>query len=214
MATHPDLDSLFNGANAVYLAELLDRYRADPASVDPSWHALFRDMGTEGTGYFVPGWGREKTKVIGVPDPAAAPPAKGKPANANAAPAAAPAAGAVTIEQARAATLDSIRAIMLIRAYRVRGHLDANLDPLGLTKREPHPELDPASYGFTEADMDRPIFIDNVLGMHTATLREIIAAVKKTYCGSIGVEFMHITDPDQKSWIQQRIEGPRNQTDF
>ena len=215
MATHPDLDSLFNGANAVYLAELLDRYRADPASVDPSWHTLFRDMGAEGTGYFVPGWGREKTKIIGVPDPAAAAPAKGKPANANAAaPAAAPSAGTVPVEQARAATLDSIRAIMLIRAYRVRGHLDATLDPLGLTKREPHPELDPASYGFTEADMDRPIFIDNVLGMHTATLREIIAAVKKTYCGSIGVEFMHITDPEQKSWIQQRIEGPRNQTNF
>jgi 2-oxoglutarate dehydrogenase E1 component len=214
MATHPDLDSLFNGANAVYLAELLDRYRADPASVDPSWHALFREMATEGTGYFVPGWGREKTKVIGVPDPAAVAPAKGKGTNGAAAPVAAPAAGSVSIEQARAATLDSIRAIMLIRAYRVRGHLDANLDPLGLTKREPHPELDPASYGFTEADMDRPIFIDNVLGMHTATLREIIAAVKKTYCGSIGVEFMHITDPEQKSWIQQRIEGPRNQTDF
>ncbi len=213
MATHPDLDSLFNGANAVYLAELADRYRADPASVDPSWHALLREMGTEGSSYFVPGWGREKTKVIGVADPAAAPPAKGKGANGAAAPAAA-AAGAVTLEQARAATLDSIRAIMLIRAFRVRGHLDATLDPLALTKREPHPELDPASYGFTEADMDRPIFIDNVLGMHTATLREITAALKKTYSGSIGVEFMHITDPEQKSWIQQRVEGPRNHTDF
>jgi 2-oxoglutarate dehydrogenase E1 component len=140
MATHPDLDSLFNGANAVYLAELIDRYKADPASVDPSWHALLREMGTEGSSYFVPGWGREKTKVIGAIDPTAAAPAKGKGANGSAAPvAAAPAAGSVTPEQARAATLDSIRAIMLIRAYRVRGHLDANLDPLGLTRREPHP---------------------------------------------------------------------------
>ena len=210
MATHPDLDSMFNAANAVYLAELLDQYRADPASVDASWHGVLREMSAEGAGADTPNWGREKTKVIGVAEPAA-PAAKGKGASA---PVAAPAPGSLTAEQARAATLDSIRAIMMVRAYRVRGHLAAALDPLGLTNREQHSELDPKSYGFTEADMDRKIFIDNVLGLHSATLREIIAALKATYCDSIGVEFMHITDPEQKSWIQQRIEGPRNHTDF
>ncbi|MFN7190688.1 MAG: 2-oxoglutarate dehydrogenase E1 subunit family protein, partial [Rhodospirillales bacterium] len=204
MATHPDLDSMFNGANAVYLAELLDQYRADPASVDSSWHGILREMESDVAGTYQPKWGREKTRVIGVAEAPVAPP-KGKGGAAPAAVAAAPAPGSLTAEQARAATLDSIRAIMMVRAYRVRGHLAANLDPLGLTNREQHPELDPASYGFTEADMDRKIFIDNVLGMHSASLREIIAALKTTYCGSIGVEFMHITDPEQKSWIQQRI---------
>ena len=107
----------------------------------------------------------------------------------------------------RAATTDSIRALMLIRAYRVRGHLEANLDPLGLTEIAPHPELDPKAYGFTEADMDREIFIDNVLGLETATVRQIVKVLRETYCGSIGVEFMHIQSPEQKTWIQRRIEG-------
>jgi 2-oxoglutarate dehydrogenase E1 component len=96
---------------------------------------------------------------------------------------------------------------MMIRVYRVRGHLEARLDPLGLTVPKPHPELDPATYGFAEADMDRPIFIDNVLGRETATLREIIAILRQTYCGPIGVEYMHIQDPAQKAWLQSRMEG-------
>jgi 2-oxoglutarate dehydrogenase E1 component len=120
----------------------------------------------------------------------------------------------LTAEHVRAATLDSIRALMLIRAYRVRGHLEAKLDPLGLKPVEPHPELDPRTYGFTEADMDRPIFINHVLGLETATLRQILAAVRETYCGTIGVEFMHIQDPAQKAWIQERIESIHNQTNF
>ena len=96
---------------------------------------------------------------------------------------------------------------MLIRAYRVRGHLEAKLDPLGLAKPKAHSELDPAAYGFGAGDMDRPIFIDGVLGRDTATVREIIEIVRASYCGPIGVEFMHIQDPDQKTWIQRRIEG-------
>jgi len=127
--------------------------------------------------------------------------------------AASPAASA-SLADARAATLDSIRALMLIRAYRVRGHLEARLDPLGLQVPKSHPELDPATYGFGPADMDRPIFIDHVLGRETATLREIVAILRETYCGPIGVEFMHIQDPDQKSWIQRRIEGAPWQTAY
>ena len=107
----------------------------------------------------------------------------------------------------RRATLDSVRALMLIRAYRVRGHLLADLDPLALERRERHPELDPGSYGFTDADLDRPIFIDNVLGLETATLREIVDVLRQTYSGAIGYEFMHIGRADEKLWIQRRIEG-------
>ena len=96
---------------------------------------------------------------------------------------------------------------MLIRVYRVRGHLEAQLDPLGLRQPGYYAELDPATYGFTEADMDRPIFIDGILGLETATMREILAILRASYCGQIGVEFMHIQDPAQKAWIQRRIEG-------
>jgi 2-oxoglutarate dehydrogenase E1 component len=114
----------------------------------------------------------------------------------------------------RAATLDSLRAVMLIRAYRIRGHLIADLDPLSLEDKPLHPELDPKSYGFGDDDWHRPIFIDHVLGLETATLSEIIDRLRKTYCGTIGVEFMHIQDPAQKAWIQERIEAIGNQTDF
>ena len=122
--------------------------------------------------------------------------------------------GSGDAQAVRSATLDSIRALMLIRAYRVRGHLYAKLDPLQRSKVDYHPELDYTKYGFTDGDLDRPIYIDNVLGMETATLRQIIDALSRTYCGVVGVEFMHLQDPDQKSWIQERIEEPRNQTDF
>ena len=117
-------------------------------------------------------------------------------------------------EDIRQATQDSLRALMLIRAYRIRGHLIANLDPLGLQPESPHPELDPMSMGFTDADMDRPIFIDNVLGLETATLNQILDILKRTYCGTFAVEFMHITDPEQKAWIQERIEGPDKDISF
>ena len=91
----------------------------------------------------------------------------------------------------RAATLDSLRAIMMIRAYRMRGHLAANLDPLGLAEREDASELDPASYGFAESDYDRSIFLDFVLGLETSTIREIHAILQRTYCGNVGVQYMH-----------------------
>ena len=114
----------------------------------------------------------------------------------------------------KSSTLDSIRALMLIRAYRVRGHLMGALDPLNLTNYNEHPELDPKTYGFESMDMNRPIFIDNVLGLETATLNEIIEKLRATYCGTIGVQFMHIQDPEQKAWIQKTLEKVLNQPDF
>ena len=112
------------------------------------------------------------------------------------------------------ATQDSIRALMLIRAYRVMGHLAADLDPLGLSNRKVHRELLPETYGFTEADLDRPIFIDRVLGLDTASMRQILAILRRTYCRQIGVQFTHITDPAQKGWIQERIEGAEKDIHF
>ncbi len=205
-------DTILNGQNTVYLAELYARYMKDPASVDPSWVSFFsglREEGLEalkdlsGPSWNKPSHGVVNTGASSVTAPTATPQ---------------PQAGAVYAaaddEAIRAATLDSIRALMLIRSYRVRGHLIARFDPLGIEGNDYHPELDPKSYGFTEADMDRPIFIDFVLGLETATLREIVDKIQSTYCRHIGVEFMHIQEPEEKAWIQRRIESTENQSEF
>ena len=112
------------------------------------------------------------------------------------------------------ATRDSVHALMMIRAYRMRGHLHANLDPLGLEAPKDHEELHPATYGFSEADYSRKIFIDGVLGLQYATVPEMLKILRRTYCGTIGFEFMHISDPAEKSWLQQRIEGPGKEITF
>jgi len=122
-----------------------------------------------------------------------------------------PQSSSIELEQS---TKDSVRAIMMIRAYRIRGHLQADLDPLGLIKKENCPELLPETYGFTENDLDKKIFLDEVLGLKYATLREILEILNRTYCSNIGIEFMHMTDPEEKSWIQQRIEGKDKEIQF
>ena len=122
-----------------------------------------------------------------------------------------PQSSPIELEQS---TKDSVRAIMMIRAYRIRGHLQADLDPLGLIKKENCPELLAETYGFTENDLDKKIFLDEVLGLKYATLREILEILNRTYCSNIGIEFMHMTDPEEKSWIQQRIEGKDKEIQF
>ncbi len=209
MASQPDLSTLLSGTNAPFIAELYHRYLQNPGSVDASWQQFFAELRDDPAAIDADLRGASWAPRTSLPIETDDAPAKKKGNGANGA-----ATASVSIDQVRAATLDSVRALMLIRAYRIRGHLAARLDPLGLEKREPHPELEPASYGFTEADYDRPIFIDGVLGRETATLREIVSILRDTYSGTIGVEFMHMSDPAQKSWIQERIEGARNHTDF
>jgi len=120
----------------------------------------------------------------------------------------------ITAAELHQATRDSLRALMLIRAYRMRGHFHANLDPLGIEAPRNREELDPRSYGFAEADFDRKIFLDHVLGLEYGTLREIVAICERTYCQTLGVEFMHISNAAQKAWIQERIEGPDKEISF
>ena len=189
--------SFLDGANAAFVEEMHLRYVEDPNAVDPSWRAFFQQLkdrpddvraAVEG-----PSWRRRDLAFLNAADIA-------RQANERL-PQAAPA-------DMRAAARDSVRALMLIRAYRTRGHLAANLDPLGIETREPPSELDPASHGFGPHDLDRPIFIDGVLGLESASINEMLSILKRTYCGAFAVEFMHITDPAEKSWIQERIEGP------
>ena len=118
------------------------------------------------------------------------------------------------LSSVRQASTDSVRAIMLIRAYRIRGHLIANLDPLNLQIKEEHPELKPESYGFKKQDYNRKIFLDGVLGLQYGNLNEILKILKKTYCSTIGYEFMHMNDPDEKAWVRNRIEGPEKAITF
>ncbi len=115
-----------------------------------------------------------------------------------------------TLEAAK----DSVRANMLVRAYRIRGHLISNLDPLELQERDEHLELKPETYGFSDNDLNKKIFLDGVLGIQTDTLKNILSVVKKTYCKNIGFEFMHMSDPKERQWIRDRIEGKEKEINF
>jgi 2-oxoglutarate dehydrogenase E1 component len=102
---------------------------------------------------------------------------------------------------------DSIRAMMLVRTYRVRGHLAANLDPLGLSKQEIPADLDPAYHGFTDADLDRPVYVGGTLGYDWVSVRELVATLRANYCGTVGLEYMHIADVEERRFLQERMEG-------
>ena len=120
---------------------------------------------------------------------------------------AAAASGASETEIERAAN-DSICAMMLIRTYRVRGHLAADLDPLGLTKREMPADLTPEFHGFTgEGALDRPVWLGGALGLEKGTVREIVEILRRNYCGKVGLEYMHINDLEERRFLQERMEG-------
>ncbi len=212
--------SFMDGANADYIDQLQARFASDPNSVDEGWAAFFKALGDSELdakrAAAGPSWGRADWPPLPADDltaaltgewPVMAPAKDAKAAGQKIAAKAAEAGISLSDAQIQRAVLDSIRAIMIIRAYRIRGHLAADLDPLGITERGNHPELDPKSYGFTEADMDRPIFIDNVLGLQTASMRQILDIVKRTYCGTFALQYMHISDPEQAAWLKERIEG-------
>ncbi|MGX1198337.1 2-oxoglutarate dehydrogenase E1 component [uncultured Parvibaculum sp.] len=212
--------SFLYGTNAGFVEELYARYLNDPASVDAEWKQFFDELDDERENVLkeVRGasWQRDDWPVSANGELVSALdgnwPAAEQKKLAEKVAARAPAG--TSEESVRKATLDSIRAIMMIRAYRIRGHLDANVDPLNLRPQSLHPELQPETYGFGPDDMDRPIFIDYVLGLETATVREMLDILQRTYCGTLAVEFMHIVDPEEKAWIQERIEGPDKEVTF
>ena len=210
--------SFLFGANAPFIEELYARFQGDPNSVDRDWRTFFEalaenkaDVLAESRGA---SWAPNGVRVIGAADAEAPRPAANRNVKGGNGVAATALAGRTEAE-IRAAAHDTSRAFLLIRSYRIRGHLEADLDPLGLIQHELHRELDPATYGFGEADWERPILIFGSLGLgESATLRQIWDRLRKTYCGRIGVEYMHISDPDQKAWIQERIEHIENHTEF
>jgi len=192
--------SYLHSANAPFIAELYEKYLSNPNTVDASWQEFFRGL-KDNPDQVARELEPHQTKIIGAVDDAVKN-GKATPTDKK---------GAVSDQ----AVLDTIRALTLIRLYRVRGHLEANIDPLGMRKRTDHPELQPEHYGFTADDYDRPIFINEAIpGVKSATLREIVDILQQTYCGSVGIEYMHIHDIEIKAWLEGRIETIKNHTDF
>ncbi len=197
-------NSYLYGANATFIEELYGRYLANPASVDASWQRFFAslaDPAPRGAS-----WDQFGNAVIGQKDPEApatpAPDKKG---------ATAPVVDAAKIQEE---ALYALKAQQLIRAYRVRGHLHANLDPLNMQEKKQVADLLPETYGFTAADYNRSIYLGGNLGLERATLTEILNILKEIYCGSFAVEYMHIQELEQREWIRERIEAVRGKPKF
>ena len=214
---------VLQGTNATYIDEIYARYEKDPSSVDAEWQEFFKSLNDQPADVRKnaegPSWERDNWPLRPPKDdltsaldgnwaevekrsaPRLRP--RRKPRE--------PTSPPPTCSRPRC---DSVRALMMIRSYRMRGHFHANLDPLGIEAQRNREELDPRTYGFSEADFDRKIFLDHVLGLEYGSLREITAICERTYCQTLGVEFMHISNAAQKAWIQERIEGPDKEISF
>jgi 2-oxoglutarate dehydrogenase E1 component len=197
--------SFLDGNNSEFINEFYSDYISDPNSLPESWRKFFDGLSDDEKLIYDnlrgPSWSPEKNIRKPLKKPQEKRIVEEEKTNLNS-------------QSVKQASKDSVRAIMLIRAYRIRGHLIANLDPLSIQKKEEHPELRPESYGFTKDDYNRKIFLDGVLGLQYGNLNEILTILKKTYCGNIGYEFMHMGDPYEKSWIRDRIEGPEKNITF
>ncbi|MGB7037363.1 MAG: 2-oxoglutarate dehydrogenase E1 component [Xanthobacteraceae bacterium] len=216
------LTSFLYGGNAAYIDNLYARYETDPKSVDGEWQAFFQslkdDAGDVARNAEGPSWGRPDWPPLPGGDLVAALDGNwaeaGKTIGAKVKVQAQTRGVELSPAEVERSTRDSIRALMLIRAYRARGHFHANLDPLGLEAPKNTEELDPRTYGFSDADLDRPIFLDKVLGLEFGTVRQIVGILRRTYCQTLGIEFLHISDGAQKGWLQERIEGPDKEISF
>lgn len=213
--------SFLDGANAAYIEQLYAQYEANPASVGEEWQAFFKALEDQPSDIVKAAkgasWQRANWPIVANGELVSALDGNWgvvekvleKKVQAKAEAVAAKTGAPVNQADVNQATRDSVRAIMMIRAYRARGHLHAKLDPLGIAAPvEDYHELSPSNYGFEDKDLDRKIFIDNVLGLEYATVREMVEILERTYCSTMGVEFMHISNPEEKGWIQERIEGP------
>jgi 2-oxoglutarate dehydrogenase E1 component len=213
--------SFLSGTNSSYIEKLYAKYVENPASIPDSWRQFFEGLGDQKDNIIEnqgPSWAPSNIKYISNGDLDVYEKYLPKNLNGNS-------IKEKIVEKNRTlssdekfdverSTIDSVRAIMMIRAYRIRGHLIADLDPLQLQEKHHHPELNPETYGFKKEDRNRKIFLDKVLGFEYATVNEILEILLKTYCSKIGIEFMHMSDPEEKKWIQERIEGKGKEANF
>ena len=200
-------DVLELASSLVFVDEMYERYLSDENAVDESWHALLGDeTGSPTNGHARGGNGSggsaaqatiSPSSLIPLNAPAAyAPPNNGQVVSVRGRP------SAVTL-----APLSAAPSVWpLVNAYRTRGHMTAHLDPLGLLEGPRVPELEPATWGFTEADYDREISPTGVHGLPRATLRQLLEHLTASYGGSIGLEMMHIASPTKRTWLAERME--------
>ncbi len=199
-----DFDDL-EGVSPSFVESLYRQYRDNPGSVDAKWQQWFAGLEDAASG---PSWQRahwplndsdDLTSALDPtrmePEPKA--PAKGK----------GKVAAALDTNSIAEAAGDSIRAMMLIRTYRVRGHLAADLDPLGLSTRELPADLTPEYHGFPDKDLDKKVYLGGSMGLETTTVRELVDLLRANYCGNVGLEYMHISDLAERRFFQDRMEG-------
>ncbi len=195
-------DSLLSSANAPFIEELYGAYLQNPGSVPPEWHEYFdklqRSAAEQATDASRPRVIESFVHLGEEPSPAQE--AAVRPTGQD--------------EYGLTAERKQISVLQLINAYRFLGVRQADLDPLKHQENPHVPELDPGYYGLTDADMSTVFGTGSLIGPPRAPLGEILQILRKTYCGTIGVEYMYITDTEQKRWIQNRIEGARAKPDY
>ena len=188
--------SFLNKSNSQFIEEMYVRFIENDPKLPDSWKKYFSDLNEDLNSVSKeisgPSWSPKKISID---------PKKNKKLEEN-------------LNGSEREKIDSIKAIALIRAYRIRGHLIANLDPLGLMKREYLYELHPNDYGFKTEDFDRKIYLNSYMDVGYASINEIITKLRKVYCSSIGAEYMHITNPTEKVWFRERMEKEENQINF
>ena len=210
-----DFAEIAGGVSPAFIETLYARYKLSPDSVEPSWRSWFEGLegSSQGPSWEQANWPVSSTDdLTAALDPTQMEPAP-KPARGGAKPAPAPATAPSQEDIIRAAG-DSIRAMLLIRTYRVRGHLAANLDPLGLSKREMPADLTTEYHGFSNDDIDRPVYLGGTLGLQWATVRELVDILRANYCGNVGLEYMHISDVEERRFLQDRMEGKDKAIEF
>ena len=201
--------SFLQGSNSNFIKELYLKYLNNSKSIPQSWKEFFdgldEDQEVIKKEILGPSWSPKKNNtlktIIAEKDVA-----EDKEIPINGTP--------VSQENYEKEKEQSVKAIALIRAYRIRGHLIANLDPLGMMERKYLHELHPSDHGFNKEDYDKKIFLHSYMEKGYSTVNEIISNLKRIYCSTIGVEYMHISDPIEKVWFRNRMEKEENRINF
>ena len=185
--------SFLNKSNSAFIEEMYIKYIEKDPNLPESWREYFKDLNDDIESIIKevegPSWAqRKKVNLDKITNELAG--------------------------QNQSSITESIKAIALIRAYRIRGHLIANLDPLGMMERNYIHELHPEDHGFKKEDYSKKIFIGSYLNTTSASINEILQKLRKVYCSNIGVEYMHISDPVEKIWFRERMEKEENQINF
>jgi len=204
-----DKTSFLEGSNSIFIEELYLNYLNDPKTVPESWAKFFNGLNDDKKivrdEILGPTWSPRKSNIfksnIGEQNLSIN---KNNLENGK----------SVSQESYEKEKAQSVKAIALIRAYRIRGHLIANLDPLEMMERKYLHELHPDDHGFKKNDYNTKIYLNGFLDRDYATISEIVSFLKKTYCSTLGVEYMHISDPIEKKWFRERMEKTENQLKF